>query len=430
MTYSLSAAAGLGLAGKEKLLAGSGIKKSGDLKIKEYRTLGRTGFKVSDIGLGAGPTNNADVLEAVLDAGINYIDTAEHYVQGNSERTIGQVMAKRDRKKVFVTTKLNFGMGSSYKVLMKRVLKCLERLQMDYVDCLMIHMTPKVEQVKKESYHKVIQELKTEGKVRFTGLSNHGIEHSLAGPTKDSMEKVVLAAAEDGRFDVVLFVYNFLQKEQGEMILKACKEKNMGTTLMKTNPVKFYSDLETAFNEAEEKGRKIPDAYRKMLEDYKLRAGEAESFKKRYNLSSPEQIRDAAIRFCLNNPDVHSVCPSINSFEELNAYVALSGQRLGSADKAMLADYESAFGAFYCRHACGQCESQCPSAVPVNTIMRYHHYFAAQGREKHAMAKYYNLKGNNASICSNCSGHCESACPYNVPIQGLLMLAHQTLSLV
>jgi predicted aldo/keto reductase-like oxidoreductase len=430
MTYSLSAAAGLGLSGNEKLFGKLDIKKGGDLKIKEYRTLGRTGFKASDIGLGAGPTNNAEVLEAVLDSGINYIDTAEHYVQGNSERTIGQVMAKRDRKKVFVTTKLNFGLGgSSYKVLKQRALKCLERLQMDYVDCLMIHMTPTAEQVKKESYHKVIQELKTEGKVRFTGLSNHGTEHSMAGPTKDSMEKVVLAAAEDGRFDVVLFVYNFLQKEQGEMILKACKEKNMGTTLMKTNPVKFYSDMETMFKEAEEKGRKIPDAYRKMLEEYKLHAGEAEVFKKKHNLTSPEQIRDAAIKFCLDNPDVHSVCPSINSFEELNSYVALSGERLVTADKAMLADYESAFGTFYCRHACGQCESQCPSSVPVNTIMRYHHYFAAQGREKHAMTKYYNLVRNNASLCSNCSGHCESACPYNVPIQGLLTLAHQTLTL-
>jgi len=300
---------------------------------------------------------------------------------------------------------------------------------MDYVDCLMIHMTPIADQVKKESYHQVILELKAEGKVRFTGLSNHGIEHSMAGPTKDSMEKVVLAAAEDGRFDVVLFVYNFLQKEQGEKILKACKEKNMGTTLMKTNPVKFYSDMETAFKEAEEKGRKIPDAYRKMLDEYKSRADEAEAFKQKYNATNPAQIRDAAIKFCLNNPDVHSVCPSINSFEELQSFVALSGQRLKPADKTMLSSYESAYGTFYCRHACGQCESRCPSAVPVNTIMRYHHYFAAQGREKYAMAKYFNLAGNNASLCSNCSGHCQSACPYNVPIQGLLMHAHHTLTL-
>lgn len=430
MTYSLSAAAGIGFSGKDKLFARDGQEVTGELNIKEYRTLGRTGFKVSDIGLGGGPMNNADVMEAVLDAGINYIDTAEHYAQGNSERTIGQVMVKRDRKKVFVTTKLNFGIGgSSYKVLKQRALKCLERLQMDYVDCLMIHMTPTAEQLKKESYHQVIQELKTEGKVRFTGLSNHGIEHSMAGPTKDSMEKVVLAAAEDGRFDVVLFVYNFLQKEQGERILKACKEKNMGTTLMKTNPVKFYSDMETTFKEAEEKGRKIPDVYLKMLEEYKSRADEAETFKKKYNLTSPAQISDAAIKFCLNNPDVHSVCPSINSFEELRSFVALSGKRLEPTDKALLAGYEASFGKFYCRHACGQCESRCPSGVPINTIMRYHHYFVAQGREKHAMAKYHSLAGNRAILCSSCSGHCESACPYSVPIQGLLVLAHQTLSL-
>ena len=100
-----------------------------------------------------------------------------------------------------------------------------------------------------------------------------------------------------------------------------------------------------------------------------------------------------------------------------------------ATDKKKLALYLEGCGTFYCRHACGQCENQCPSGVPVNTIMRYHHYYAAQGREKHAMAKYSNLAGNNAALCSNCSGHCESSCPYSVPIQGLLVLAHQTLSL-
>jgi len=48
------------------------------LKIKDYRTLGRTGFKVSDISFGAGDLSNDNVLRAALEAGVNYIDTAEH----------------------------------------------------------------------------------------------------------------------------------------------------------------------------------------------------------------------------------------------------------------------------------------------------------------------------------------------------------------
>lgn len=426
---SFAAMVSIGIMGKNKLF-GTPVRDTAEKpKIREYRTLGRTGYKVSDISFGAGNLNNPAVLEAALDMGINYIDTAEHYVRGNSERTIGQVMKNRNRKTVFITTKLNLSRKADKEGLKERALKCLERLQLDYVDCLMIHMTPAVEQLKHEPYHEVIRELKAEGKVRFTGLSNHGTEHQLSGRTRDPMEKVVLGAAEDGRFDVVLFVYNFLQKEQGEKILKACKEKNMGATLMKINPVRFYAEQKTRFDQAKESGRKIPEPYLKMLEEYRAHAAKAEKFKKKYDLTSEAQVSDAAIKFCLSNPDVHAVCPTPKTFEELENYVALSGQRLEPGEKDMLADYGSSYGRFYCRHACGACESSCPYGVPVNAIMRYDHYFRAQGREKHALVKYDALTGNNAGLCADCAGSCERTCPYGVPIQGLLMMAHQTLTL-
>jgi predicted aldo/keto reductase-like oxidoreductase len=426
----VSAAAGLGLMGSDKLF-GQENQEPSKTKIKEYRTLGRTGFKVSDIGFGAGNLSNANVLEAALDRGVNYIDTAEHYVRGNSERTIGQVISQRDRKKIFLTTKLNLMMGGGTKEKIKeRFSNCLERLQTNYADCLMIHMTPTIEQVKHEDYHDAFRELRADGKVRFTGLSNHGTEHKMAGPIKDEMDKVILAAAEDGRFDVVLFTYNFIQKEMGNKILKACKNKNMGTTLMKTNPVKFYQDMQNILERYKKQGRKIGEQFFKIMEEYKSLIDKGESFIQKYGQTGAEQTRDAAIQFCLSNADVHSICPTINSFDELDTFVALSGTRLDPKGKAMLADYESGLGKYYCRHACGQCEGSCPQGVPVNTIMRYHHYFAAQGREKFAMEKYHSLSENCADVCSNCSGgDCEKACPYGVPVQGLLVLAHQTLTL-
>jgi len=67
--------------------------------------------------------------------------------------------------------------------------------------------------------------------------------------------------------------------------------------------------------------------------------------------------------------------------------------------------------------------------VPINTIMRYNHYFEAQGREKYALAKYADLPGPKADLCYNCQDFCETACPYHVPIQGKLIFAHQQLSL-
>jgi predicted aldo/keto reductase-like oxidoreductase len=423
-------AAGLGLARKNMLFGGTGqeaqAKKS---KIKEYKLLGRTGFKASDIGFGAGNLTDPALFAAALDAGVNYIDTAEHYARGNSERTIGQVIKNRDRKKLFITGKLNFGMGKSTKEGIKdRAQKCLERLQTDYLDCLMIHMTPTLDQVKHEGYHEAIRELKAEGRVKFTGLSNHGIEHKYAGFIKDPMDQVILAAADDGRFDVVLFTYNFIQREKGEKILKVCREKNMGTTLMKTDPVRAYNDIQNMYARMREKGR-VTEAAEKIISEFRSRADKAREFAKKYGLSGDKEVRGAAIKFCLSNPAVHSVCPTINTYEDLEFYVSLSGGRLKPVEEGMLADYKSLSGNLYCRHACGECEPHCPNEVPVNTIMRYQHYFMSQGREKQAMEKYAALQRTNAAVCTDCEGHCEAACPFGVKVQGLLMAAHQTLSL-
>jgi predicted aldo/keto reductase-like oxidoreductase len=100
-----------------------------------------------------------------------------------------------------------------------------------------------------------------------------------------------------------------------------------------------------------------------------------------------------------------------------------------SAGEAILAAYKEHCGRLYCRHACGLCEPSCPSHVPVNTIMRYNHYFEAQGSEKFAMEKYARLNAPKADRCRDCTGFCQTACPYGVPIQGLLNIAHARLTL-
>jgi predicted aldo/keto reductase-like oxidoreductase len=406
------------------------IQESKPQKIKEYRTLGRTGFKASDIGMGASFLTNPSVLEMALDRGINYLDTAEHYSGGRSESTIGQVVKNRDRKPIFITTKLNlsFGGKDTEENIKNRFLKCLQRLRTDYVDCLMIHMCT-FDQVQHAGFHQVATELKAEGKVRYIGLSNHGLEQRIYGHLKDPMEKVVFAAVEDGRFDLVLVVYNFLQKDQGEKILKACKSNNIGVTLMKTNPVNVYHRKKASIDRALQNGRNISESLQKLMDEYRNWITQTESFKKKYGLKSEDQVRDAAIKFVLSHPDIHSVCPTIHNFDELETFLALSGKKLESTDTSMLLDYESGLSRYYCRHACGICESACPQGVPVNTIMRYNHYFEVQGMEKYAMLKYDRLTRTKAKQCSDCSGLCESACPHGVPIQALLMHAHENLAL-
>jgi predicted aldo/keto reductase-like oxidoreductase len=330
-----------------------------------------------------------------------------------------------------VTTKLNlsFGGGAELDDLKRRFSRCLERLQTDYADCLMIHMTPRIDQIKHEPYHRAIAELKAEGRVRFSGLSNHGTEHSVYGSTQDTMEDVIGAAAEDGRFDVALFVYNFLQKEQGERVIALCAAKNMGVTLMKTDPVNVNARLVETYNQARQSGREIPERVQRLADEYAAFAAGAEEFRRRHGLESTDQVRQAAIKFVLDNPGVHSVCPTINTFDALESFVALSGQRLSETEGSMLDSYQTLLGRFYCRHACGVCEPFCPNGVPVNTILRYNHYFEAHGREKHAMQKYARLQRTLADACENCEGFCEAACPHGVPARTLLAKAHRNLTL-
>jgi aryl-alcohol dehydrogenase-like predicted oxidoreductase len=439
---SLAAVSAAGLKAKERVIgqvpavpAQSIAQDKPTPKIKEYRTLGRTGYKVSDISFGGGPLSNANVLRAALDAGINYIDTAEHYERGGSERTIGEALKTHDRKSLFITTKLNLSFSKQITKadIRTRYMKCLERMGTDYADCLMIHMCTLAE-VKYEPYHELIGELKAEGKVRFSGLSNHGADLSLFGRLDDPMDRVVLAAAEDGRFDIMLFVYNFLQREAGEKILKVCAAKDVGVTLMKSDPGLIVEAEREVLNSMEARykkdGKEVPDAVKKLILKAAERTAVTEAFLKKHGIAGPEKTRDAAVKFCLNHPGVHAVCPSINSFEALEAFVALSGQKLELKDEAVLDDYREVYGSSYCRHACGLCEASCPRGVPVNTIMRYDYYFAAKGREKEAMGLYAAVSARDldAGECAGCAGPCEAACPYGVPIQAKLLMAHENLT--
>ena len=392
-------------------------------KIKEHRILGRTGFQVSD--LATGYIQDFGVFSAMLDAGVNYIDTGESYP--GSHKLIGRVLKGRDRKKIFLTSKMQPEGDITKEGFLKRARKCLEDLETDYFDCMMLHMPERVEVLKTEGFHAAMRELKAEGRVRFLGVSHHG-SFWFRDP-EETMDRILLAAVEDGRFDVFLMAYNFLQMDRGEQVIQAAKEKKVGITLMKTKPVGTYSLLKSRIEQLEKEGKEVDPLFREGLARYKDIADRAETFIKKYNLQNPEEVKEAALRFALTNPDVHTVCCSAKTYAEAEQFIRQSGSRLSEKDVVTLARYKEACGALYCRHACGVCEPECHRGVPVNTIMRYHHYFAAQGREKEAMLKYARIPGARAEECGHCPGYCEKACPFGVPIQGLLLLAHDQLTL-
>lgn len=147
-------ASALGLAGMGATLAaparaGQAVPNI-SAKIKSHRTLGRTGFKASDIGLGTSQTFPTEVIKAALDAGVNYIDTAEGYGRGAAERSIGEAIKGRDRKSLFITTKIRMDGLAGAAAVGEQLRQSLERLQTDYVDCLMLPGPPTAASVKNE----------------------------------------------------------------------------------------------------------------------------------------------------------------------------------------------------------------------------------------------------------------------------------------
>jgi len=424
-------ASALGLAGVGTTLAAkpavAGQASSGETpKIKSYRTLGRTGFKASDIGVGTSQTFPTPVLSAALDQGVNYFDTSEGYGRGQAERSIGEAIKGRDRKSLFITTKVRADGLATTAEFAAKVQQCLERLQTDYVDCVMMPGPPTAASVKNEIYHQAVAELKKQGKVRFSGVSSHGSRQPGQG---EPMESVLLAAVDDGRFDIVLVVYNFLQREPGDKVIDAAAKKDIAVTIMKSNPLGRYFDMKARVEQMKADGQAIDERMQKSMEQMEETAKQAEAFIQKNGLKTPAEIKAAALKFVLADPRVHTLALAFNTFDDVRNSLALSGSRLGQKEKGLLASFERECGSLYCRHACGVCESECPSGVPVNTIMRYNHYFEAQGSEKFAMEKYAALEMAKADACRNCQGWCERACPYGVPVRTLLTMAHGHLSL-
>ncbi len=393
----LAAAAG----GSSSKLKGESVPQNST--IQKYKTLGRTGWRVSDIGFGTGPLRDSTLVRAAFDKGINYLDTAESYGNGAAERAIGEALPHIGRENIFIATKAVFRGRETESEVLDRIRRSLERLNTDYIDAYSMHHTPTVEFLDHPGYHAAIERLKAEGRVRFSGVSYHG-------PSRDgqgNMAEVLTAAAEDGRFDMMLFVYNFMNSEQGDQVLAACKANDVGATIMKSAPGVLHFDAWDPENMTEEQ----------------------KNFAERYGLRTADQLRFGSIQWVLQNPDAHTVCVSLNDFDNIDRVVALSGTNLSRSDEEFLDRLALSVNSRYCRHGCVECAAACPQEVPVSRIMRYAYYFEVQGREKHAMSRYAQLGGAKGSACADCSAPCYKACPYGFQIRSEMSKAHSMLTL-
>lgn len=298
----------------------------------------------------------------------------------------------------------------------------LNRLQTEYIDLYMVHQAQNIFRVKDDYFHKAADILKKQGKIRFTGLSCHGPEW---GPeASENLEDILMAAIDDGRYDVLFLPYNFLSHEMGERILKACNKHDIGTMIMKSNPIHPYESYTSRL----ESGRGLERTEQKYYEGLHKAMQEAESFFKKYHMNDMEELKDGAVQFILSNPNVHTICCRFPTFSGIQKYVRLSGTTLDDRVAHILHDFRDKLGFLNCHIGCNICESKCPHHVPVNTIMRYNYYFHSHGMEETAMQYYQDLPGEKTGLYRDCEGYCEKACPHGVLPRFLLTQVHEDLS--
>jgi aryl-alcohol dehydrogenase (NADP+) len=200
----------------------------------QYRTLGKTGIKVSPYCLGAmmfGSVGNPDhddsirIIHKALDAGINFIDTADGYGRGESEEIVGKALKGR-RDNIVLATKAHMVMGddpnqqgNSRRWLTREVEASLRRLQTDHIDLYQIHRPAPDTDI--EETLSALTDLMRAGKVRAIGSSTF--------PVSEIVEAQWIAERRGlARFRTEQPPYSILNRSIEREVLPACERYGMG----------------------------------------------------------------------------------------------------------------------------------------------------------------------------------------------------------
>ena len=151
----------------------------------EYRSLGRTGTKVSTLCLGClmfggrtNETDSMDIIDRAIDEGINFFDTANMYVRGRSEEMVGKAFQRNGKRpRIVLATKVHFRMddedpnaqGNSRRHIIEQCEASLRRLQTDYIDLYQIHRP--CSDIPIDETLRALDDLIRAGKVRYIGSS-------------------------------------------------------------------------------------------------------------------------------------------------------------------------------------------------------------------------------------------------------------------
>jgi aryl-alcohol dehydrogenase-like predicted oxidoreductase len=194
-----------------------------------YRSLGRTGFKVSEVSLGAwqigggwGNISDQDavqLLNSAIDSGINLFDTADVYGDGRSEQLIARVLQDR-KEKILVATKAgrrlqpHIADGYNEENLTAFVERSLKNLRRESLDLLQLHCPPLDVYYRPETFA-VLEKLKQSGKIRHYGVSVEKVEEALK-------------AIEYAGVESVQIIFNIFRQRPKDLFFTQAKRKNVG----------------------------------------------------------------------------------------------------------------------------------------------------------------------------------------------------------
>lgn len=334
----------------------------------QYRPLGRTGLKVAVVSFGAMRTSDPNVIHHALDKGINYIDTARSYMNGNNEIIVGHVLKTR-RKEAYIATKLHL---DSEAEMMQSVATSLKCLQTEVIDVIQLHGLSSREEVFDKDGMNALDKMRRKGMVRFVGFTTH----------KNQIECLEAGIATKF-YDVILVTYNFKSDPAlGEAIAKAAKT-GIGVVAMKTQAGGYASQ---------------------ELANW-----------------SPHQ---AALRWVLQNAGVATTIPSMVSLAQVDENIKVMGASFGARDQEILDRYGELYDRVLCR-LCGTCEKQCRYGVPIQDINRSLMYAEGYRDYDLALRTYRELLATTpVDACANCK-QCEVTCKYGLDIPSRLARARE-----
>jgi len=315
-----------------------------------FRTLGRTGLKISVVSYGAMLTPEPEVLKIAFDNGVNYVDTARKYMDGKNEEIVGKALKGR-RDKVFVATK-TLPTSRAGEDIIRDVETSLKTLETDHIDIIQLHHLTEKERIFIPETREALLKLKKAGKVRFFGVTTH----------KNQAEVLnALADDKDRFFDTCLVAYNFESGAEIGVAIERAAKTGVGIIAMKTQAGGYKTGAMAGV--------------------------------------SPHQ---AALKWALQNQNVTMAIPGMKDLAMLKENIAVMGMPFKTADARILERYHAAVAGYYC-DLCGVCEGTCPRGVAISTINRSLMYEEGYRSRELARATYREVPASaSAAACDDC----------------------------